>query len=76
MGVIKINDCIILDIDDLEGILEKVKYYGTLEKVKYYGTLEEFLQELETREFIKAVYNNEVMFFNKDFIQSFKMYKK
>ena len=67
MGVIKINDCIILDIDDLEGILEKVKYYGTLE---------EFLQELETREFIKAVYNNEVMFFNKDFIQSFKMYKK
>ena len=43
MGVIKINDYINLD--------------GTLEKVKYYGTLEEFLQELETRELIKVVSN-------------------
>ena len=36
MGVIKINDYINLDIDDEE---------GTLQKVKYYGTLEEFIQE-------------------------------
>ena len=49
MGVIKINDYIVLNIDDLE---------GTLEKVKYYGTLEEFIKEFETRELIKVEYNN------------------
>ena len=48
MGVIKINDYINLDIDDLD---------GTLEKVKYYGTLEELVQEFETRELIKVVSN-------------------
>ena len=47
MGVIKINDYINLDVDDAE---------GTLEKVKYYGTLEEFIQEFETRELIKVVF--------------------
>ena len=30
MGVIKINDYINLDIDDAEGTLEKVKYFGTV----------------------------------------------
>ena len=67
MGVIKINDYIILDIDDLE---------GTLEKVKYYGALEEFTKECETRELIKVEYNNEIIYLNRGYIQRFKISKK
>ena len=62
MGVIKINDYINLDIDDAE---------GTLEKVKYYGTLEEFIQEFETKELIKVVSNNETLYLNRGYIQRF-----
>ena len=67
MGVIKINDYINLDVDDAE---------GTLEKVKYYGTLEEFIQEFETRELIKVVFNNEILYLNCGYIQRFKISKK
>lgn len=67
MGVIKINDYINLDIDDVE---------GTLEKVKYFGTLEEFIQEFETRELIKVVSNNETLYLNCGYIQRFKISKK
>ena len=67
MGVIKINDYINLDIDDAE---------GTLEKVKYYGTLEEFIQEFETKELIKVVSNNETLYLNRGYIQRFKISKK
>ena len=67
MGVIKINNYINLDIDDAE---------GTLQKVKYYGTLEEFIQEFETRELIKVVFNNETLYLNCGYIQRFKISKK
>ena len=67
MGVIKINDYINLDVDDAE---------GTLEKVKYYGTLEEFIQEFETKELIKVVSNNETLYLNRGYIQRFKISKK
>lgn len=67
MGVIKINDYINLDIDDAE---------GTLQKVKYYGTLEEFVQEFETRELIKVVFNNETLCLNCGYVQRFKISKK
>lgn len=67
MEVIKINDYINLDIDDAE---------GTLEKVKYFGTLEEFIQEFETRELIKVVFNNEILYLNRGCIQRFKISKK
>ena len=60
MGVIKINDYI--NLDDAE---------GTLEKVKYYGTLEEFIQEFETKELIKVVSNNETLYLNRGYIQRF-----
>ena len=67
MGAIKINDYINLDIDDLD---------GTLEKVKHYGTLEELVQEFETRELIKVVFNNEILYLNRGYIQRFKISKK
>ena len=67
MGVIKINDCINLDIDDAE---------GTLQKVKYYGMLEEFIQEFETRELIKVAFNNETLYLNCGHIQRFKISNK
>lgn len=67
MRVIKTNDYISLDIDDLE---------GTLEKAKYYGTLEDFIKEFETRVLIKVIYNNENLYINTNFIQRFKLSKK
>ena len=60
------RDYITLDIDDIE---------GTLDGVKYLGTIEEFIKEFETRTLVKVEYNYTILYLNTNYIQRFSVIK-